>query len=400
MEAYINHAVKIDRADLPRAASSVSSLCLSPNGLQYWRSPAPPLTLLIATVAGVVRLERRARAWQRTGASLDQHHLSALLREPVSGALFAGAHSGGLYRSLDGGLSWSAAMRGLEHLHVFCLACVAEPTGPAIYAGTEPAHLYRSRDLGASWQQLTGLRCVPGCGAWSFPAPPHAAHVKHVAGDPRDPQRLFVCIEQGALLLSEDGGESFRELHFQDATFRLNRDTHRVVFNPHRTQELCLVSGEGISRSRDGGRSWQRLGSAPCIAYPDAFCYSPEEAGVMYVAGAGTTPDVWRQTGDAAAAIACSRDDGRCWAQLRGGLPRRFPGSIEALSLCSWPGGFGFFAATTDGEVFHSADRGGSWECLAQELPPVSKCIHYRNLSAGRERALEVLKAGLQAMRL
>jgi hypothetical protein len=65
-----------------------------------------------------------------------------------------------------------------------------------------------------------------------------------------------------------------------------------------------------------------------------------------------------------------------------------------------WPGGFGFFAGTTDGEVFCSEDRGNSWHCIATGLPAVSKCIHHLNLESGRRLALEVRCAGLQAMRL
>ena len=85
---------------------------------------------------------------------------------------------------------------------------------------TEPAHLYRSHDLGGTWEELPALRRVDVHDKWSFPAPPHLAHVKHIAFDPRDSQRMFVCIEQGALLRSDDGGESFRELQFQDRAWQ------------------------------------------------------------------------------------------------------------------------------------------------------------------------------------
>jgi photosystem II stability/assembly factor-like uncharacterized protein len=326
-------------------------------------------------------------------------HISSLLRAPDSGVLFAGVHGKGLYRSFDDGRTWSAAMAGLRHSHVFCLACLEEPGGVAVYAGTEPAYLYRSRDLGGTWEELPALRQVDGQDEWRFPAPPHLAHVKHIAFDPRDSRRMFVCIEQGGLLRSDDGGESFRALTFQERTFRLSTDVHRILFNPREPAEVCLVSGEGLSRSRDGGETWEPLTPAMRVRYPDGCCYSPEEQGVLFVAGAGSTPDEWRRTGEAAGAIACSRDDGRTWRQVRGGLPRRLAGNIEAMSLTVWPGGFGFFAGTTDGDIFHSRDQGRNWMRIGAGLPPLSKCIHHRNLADGRAHRVQVTTAGLLATR-
>lgn len=381
----------------------MASVCLSPNGPETWTAEQPPDALLVATAAGVVRLERsaRSRQWTQRGCALPDLHISSLLHESSSGALFAGVHGCGLYRSLDEGRTWRAAMDGLAHRHVFCLACTQQPAGVALYAGTEPVHLYRSRDLGGTWEELPALRSVPGCEKWDFPAPPHLAHVKHIAFDPRDSRRMFVCIEQGALLRSDDAGASFRELHFQDRTFRLNKDAHRIVFNPAHAEEMCLVGGEGVCRSRDGGETWQRLTtSAMRVSYPDCFCYSPEERGVLFVAGGGTAPDVWRLTGEAGAALARSCDNGRTWSQVRGGLPRTLAGNIEAISLIVWPAGFGFFVGTTDGEIYESLDKGQNWTRIAEGLPPVSKCIHHRNLADGRARKLQETMAALQAMRL
>jgi photosystem II stability/assembly factor-like uncharacterized protein len=380
----------------------VASICLSPNGLERWWSAQPPAALLVATADGVVRLEETAasRPWQIVSCALAGLHISSLLREPRSGVLFAGVHGEGLYRSFDDGRTWGSAMTGLRHGHIFCLASVEERAGAAVYAGAEPAYLYRSRDLGGTWEELPALRRVHGHDEWSFPAPPHLAHVKHVAFDPRDCRRMFVCIEQGALLRSDDGGESFRVLQFQDRTFRRSNDPHRIVFNPRRPTEISLVSGEGLSRSHDEGETWERLTTpAMRIGYPDGCCYSPEEHRVLFVAGSGSTPDEWRRTGNAAGALACSRDDGCNWAAVRGGLPRRIDGNIEALSLVVWPGAFGFFAGTTDGDIFCSRDKGRNWTRIAAGLPPVSKCVHYRNLAHGRARAEQVRMASLQAMR-
>jgi len=221
--------------------------------------------------------------------------------------------------------------------------------------------------------------------------------VKHVTFDPRDSAVMYVCVEQGALLKSSDGGRSFQELEFQDETYKLNKDTHRIVFNPKNPDEIYVDGGDGIARSRDAGVTWERVATpAIRVAYPDHLYFSPDGDGSLFVAGGGSSPDAWRRTGKAESAIVISRDNGKSWSQLRGGMPESLDGNIEAVTMVSWPGGFGFFAGTSDGEVFCSEDKGATWRLLARTRP-VTKCIHHRNLEIGRANARQAAAQGAAA---
>ena len=68
--------------------------CLSPNGGVESRGDGPALTLMVATLRGVVRFDRKSLAdpWRETARSLEGHHISCLLYEPQSRLLFAGCH--------------------------------------------------------------------------------------------------------------------------------------------------------------------------------------------------------------------------------------------------------------------------------------------------------------------
>ena len=268
--------------------------------------------------------------------------------------------------------------------NVYSLITAGSGSEQTIYAGTEPAFLFR---LGAGdvWEELDALRTVPSRDGWNFPSPPHVAHAKHVDVDPRDAATFYVSIEQGALLKTVDGGRTFRQLPFRDDSFVYNSDAHRVAINPLDPDELYLSGGDGIIRSADGGESWQRVATpAIRVGYPDATFCSPIEDGVVYTAGAGGRPHDWRATGSADAAMARSRDRGRTWETL--GLAG-LRGNIEAVTLIAWDDGYGFFVATTDGEVFASPDRGASWSQIASALPPVSKAGHYKTVLSGRVSA-------------
>lgn len=357
----------------------MATVSLSPNGLDRYTRSGPPDRILVATMDGVADLRKAAGGWSIHDRTLPSVHVSALLFDTARDETYAGSHGAGIFMR-HGSAPWIDRSNGLGSRNVFTIARNDRGT---LFAGTEPAHLFRSIDRGATWAEVTALRRVPGVDAWNFPAPPFVAHVKHVDFDPRDERTMYVAVEQGALLKSTDGGVTFRELVFQDASYVLNKDVHRVVCNPQSPDELFVPGGDGISHSTDGGATWEHLTTPKMrVGYPDATFVAPD--GALFTTGGGTAPNVWRETGDASSTVARSRDGGRTWHELA--LPA-LRGNIEAATLVIWPDGYGFFAGTTDGEVFASVDRGETWEQIAAGLAPISKCIHHRNLQIGRGAA-------------
>jgi len=374
-------------------------VCLSPNGVDVYHVDSAPTSLLVGTMDGVVELQSAGEsgAWNAVNRSLGGLHIGSLMSEPVRGALFAGVHGEGLYRSLDAGHRWESDLPGLTVPHVFSLACDRRGDAVTLYAGTEPARLFRSRNGGDSWSELPGLASAPSRDKWWFPAPPHIAHVKHVATDPRDERVIYVCVEQGALLKSSDGGEHFEQLLFEDAGCRYNNDAHRIVFNPENPDEIFLDGGDGIFRSPDAGRTWEHVATPSMrVAYPDHLYLAPDDPKTLFAVGGGDPPNIWRSSGNARSTIVKSRDGGHSWNQIGGGLLSSLPGNLEAATLVSWPGGYGFFAGSTDGEVFCSLDRGEHWNRIADSLPPVSKCVHHGNLVKGRALVAAAAAAAAQ----
>jgi len=369
------------------------TVLLSPNGQQNSIGAGPATRLFVATIKGVVRLDRRTpdAPWAVTNEALAGKHVSALLHEPSSGKLFAGAHGeDGVWVSDDGtGASWRLVSNGIDHLNIYSLASRRRGNDVAIFAGAEPASLYRSDDLGETWRELATLHAVPGTDKWHFPPPPHIAHVKSITLHPTRPEQLFTCVEQGALLTSEDDGKSWRELDDysrpEDPTYR---DTHKIELHPKFPNIAYLTTGVGTYRSDDGGRAWRALtqrGSR--LGYPDFIFLDPQNPDVVYVAGAEKSPSHWPADGTANSAVLKSTDGGRTWRDLRVGLPNPIGGGIEAMSRYQWPGGTMLSFATANGEIFASDDNGESWSLIARGLAPVSKSVHYRAFLPGaRER--------------
>jgi photosystem II stability/assembly factor-like uncharacterized protein len=364
----------------------MSTACLAPNGMNVYRGAAEATRLLVGTAKGIAVLERApGRDWSLAGMALDGPHISSMLIEPVRGGLYAGVHRGGVFYSADLGRSWEPRGQGIRINHVYSLACAAENGRPVLYAGTEPVSAFRSADEGRSWQELPGLHDMKGKEKWEFPMPPHVAHAKTIAVDPRDPKTIFVGVEQGGLFKTTDGGRTWRELDsYSRPDDEVYRDIHQCVLRPGHPDELYLTGGMGLYRSRDGGESWVHLTDRGFrIGYPDKLIFSPRDDRTMFMCGSFSNPGTWIKLHTANATVMASRDLGASWSPVSRGLPEPMTANLEAMCLYAWPDGFELFAGTTDGKIYGSEDGAAIWRLLASDLAPVSKVEHYRLLMPG-----------------
>lgn len=358
------------------------SVCLSTNGINVHYSDAPPRRLLVATAGGLSTLERDAAGepWRVADLQLAGLHPSALAVEPLRGGIFAGIHNGGLYFSGDDGKSWERRTNGLTIEHVFSLRVWTIDGQSTIFAGTEPVSLFRSVDDAMTWQELPAIHEVPNTDRWTFPAPPHTAHTKSMAIDPRDPRRMYVGVEQGALLLTTDGGATWTELDaYYTPADRWYRDIHQVVLRPSKPDELLMNTGMGFYYSPDRGQTWEhRTSPDDRIGYPDQLVFSPLDDNVLFITGARRDPTTWRANHTADAVVLKSQDAGRTWHEAATGLPAPMQHNIEAMSMVSYPGGYTLFIGDTGGNIYASDNEGDTWSLIASGLAPVSKGGHYR----------------------
>ncbi len=363
-------------------------ISVSPNGTNFYETSAAPSEILVGTADGVVEFSRTGASWQQTSHTLQGKHVGAMTIEPRSGMIFAGTHKSGLWASDDGGAHWERRDDGIESDNIYGLNHVHAGSETRIYAGTEPAHLYVSTDLGKSWKELPSLLDVPSVQKWTFPAPPHSAHVKNIVFDPRDPDTIYAGVEVGGAFKSTDAGQTWKELN--EGGFY--EDVHRMFITQARPDDVYMATGRCLYHSPDAGTSWEEIslpgvtpdnahGLNQGIAYPDALVILPSHPDLMFTAGAAASPGTWSKNEGAFARVGRSRDAGKSWEYLTGGLPQQTRANFEAMTMGAYAGGFALVTGTTDGEVFLSEDEGDSWTTLATDLAPISKSGHYRGVS-------------------
>lgn len=376
-------------------------ICLSANGKTTSSSEAAARRMLIASTEGVLDLRRKDAQddWRLQGDMLLKgRHVSALVHDEPTGLLFAALHfEGGLLASADGGQSWEARNEGLQSGHAYTLLVQHAGDQTILNLGTEPVMFYRSFDLGKSWTAYPSCLEVEGTEHWFFPR--SEPHIKNIASHPSRPDEIYICVEQGDLLRTRDGGKSWRSLHSMerpDDKFR--RDQHRIVFYRDNPDEIFFTTGIGLYHTTDGGESWERLTDTahPC-AYPDPFFIHPRED-ILYMQGAGMNPNPnWGAEGTAHPQFMVSTDHGKSWQRAMDGMPEPVKGNLEVAAMHdSGEGGLELYAGSACGELYMSRDGAQSWQAVSRSLAPMSKGPHFRHFLSAEDR--EAYENKLRAM--
>lgn len=337
--------------------------------------------ILIGRAHGLTVISGVPGRWQAAEhfAGRDVQCLAADPLRPE--VVYCGTFGQGLWRSDDAGVSWHAVGAGIAHPQLMAVAVsVHERHGDSgvVYAGTEPSALFRSMDGGATWRESASLRALPSAPTWSFPPRPYTSHVRAITLDPELPDRLFVCIEAGALIQSADGGETWTD-RVPDGPW----DTHTLLVHPHTPGRLYssagdgfMLPGRGYSESDDAGRTWRRpddglrhhylWGAAVDPADPETVVVSAASSPNQAHNPANAEAYVYRRSGDSA------------WEAVTAGLPVG-SGMLAAVlaSRATEPGAF--YAAANTG-LYHSADAGRSWQSVLTSWPEQYRTEHINAL--------------------
>lgn len=269
-----------------------------------------------------------------------------------SKTLYCGAFDEGVYRSNDGGASWGFCDGAPRR--VLSLAVAGSEDSSVVYAGTEPSAVFRSDDGGASWHELPSLLTLASAKTWSFPPRPETHHVRYILLDPNVPRRLYVAIEAGALLRSDDGGQTWR-----DRVPGGPRDTHTLAAHPNAPGRLYSAAGDGYFESTDSGDTWRRISDG----LNHQYCWS--------VAVSIGDPDTILLTSSKSARDAHSksfensfyrRSAGGWWHEVRDGLPaseERRVGLVAASAVEP-----DLFYAAWESDIYRSIDGGVRWQRL------------------------------------
>lgn len=284
--------------------------------------------------------------------------------ETRKGRLYAGSFDHGLWISDDHGETWREAGAGIAHDRVLSVAVSKseQVDGHAVvWAGTEPSHVYRSEDGGESWTDCPNLQTLSSKPEWSFPPRPHTHHVRFIQPDIHDSSRIFVGIELGGVMKSDDQGATW-----QDRKPGSQYDCHTLTMTPTAKGRLYEAAGGGFAESLDGGQTWQTFndGLDPYSYLVEVAVDSGDPDTIIVSAAEGPRT---AYTPEQAKTIIMRREKDQPWERVTDGLPNAEGSAIFTLVADQQQAGT-FFAVNNLG-VYQSENGGKTWERLAVDWP-------------------------------
>ncbi|MFT5389888.1 MAG: hypothetical protein ACI8PT_000068 [Gammaproteobacteria bacterium] len=293
------------------------------------------------------------------------------------GSVFAGTGDG-LYVSVDEGASWQLA--GLKGYEVWQVRAVNETV---MYASTQPAALFRSDDGGTSWSEVESFSKTPEAAEWCVPVKPKLpGRARALVIDADDPNRIAVGVEVGGIMLSEDGGDSWQMVLPGE-----NPDLHMMFAHPNHSGVLFASTGygrldgvaemiegnAGVFRSDDYGKSWSYAWKGITPRYSRPMCIDARDPYALTVASAPTAFSHYKEDGGAQAMLFRSQDEGRSWRSLCDAA--HAPSAANFHGLTTDPDVIGGVVVGTDtGEVWQVSDD-ATWTSLASGMPSVMSLV-------------------------
>ncbi|OQX78719.1 MAG: hypothetical protein B6D61_04885, partial [Bacteroidetes bacterium 4484_249] len=183
--------------------------------------------------------------------------------------IFAGAPAGGLWKTIDGGISWeNLNTDNLPTLGVSSI--VIHPTNPdIIYIGTGDRDSFHSSGLGI-------YKSVNGGNIWVEKNDGlENGMVNKILMEPNSPHILLAATNNG-IYKSPDGGDSWAKT---DNIYGRVRD---MVYKPGSTEILYAEARGGIYKSVDSGNEWERLSEGIEYGHSGAIGVSPDDPERVY----------------------------------------------------------------------------------------------------------------------
>ncbi|MCY7378707.1 MAG: glycosyl hydrolase, partial [Gemmatimonadaceae bacterium] len=163
----------------------------------------------------------------------------------------SGGNGSGIWKSTDGGESWTRLAEGLPKLMGKIGVAVSPANPERVYAIVEAdkGGLFRSDDAGKTWRLLSEDRLIQ-TRSWYY---------MKITADPQNADVVYVM--NAPFMKSIDGGRTFATV---TAT---HGDNHQLWINPKDSRLLANANDGGVSVSLDAGRSWSTQDNQPTAQF-------------------------------------------------------------------------------------------------------------------------------------
>ncbi len=186
----------------------------------------------------------------------DILYAAAYQRRRSVAAFMGGGPESGIHKSEDAGKTWRKLTIGLPKGDMGKIGLAVSPINPSvIYAtiesGPDEKGFYRSADRGESWEKRNSY-ISGGTG-------PH--YYQEIFADPNVFDRVYQM--DPMMMVTEDGGKTFHQVGESNK----HTDNHALAFLPGDSNYLLDGCDGGIYESRDRGKTWRFFDNLPVTQF-------------------------------------------------------------------------------------------------------------------------------------
>ncbi len=237
-----------------------------------WRMVRDGGDLRRVAVNGMFKSTNGGATWSAIDTGLTNPYVEALVIDPATPSTLYAGTGGGVFKSMNGGATWHAINTGLTDLDVLALAI--DPQHPTtLYAGMSDSvrgGVFKTTDGGASWSKpakgLSSILCTMESDNLGHPK------ITALAIDPQNPTTLYAGTYFGDVFKTTNGGATWSSpsQYFTHHSLFGTRE-HRIhiglrgypadtlAIDPATPSTLYAVTHgqrSGIFKSIDGGATW------------------------------------------------------------------------------------------------------------------------------------------------
>jgi photosystem II stability/assembly factor-like uncharacterized protein len=164
-----------------------------------------------------------------------------------------GGPGSGIYKTTDGGRTWAKLTNGLPPGDKGRIGLAVAASDPrvlnAIVEHATAGGVYRTEDGGATWTKVNTLN-------------PRPMYYSHIFIDPTDDQRVYVL--GVTYYKSRDGGKTFRRMpHAPTYDVGTKGDFHALWIDPGNSDHFFLGSDGGLHETWDQGETFTKINNLP-----------------------------------------------------------------------------------------------------------------------------------------
>ncbi|HEX6046727.1 MAG TPA: hypothetical protein VFZ22_19705 [Pyrinomonadaceae bacterium] len=284
-------------------------------------------------------------------------------------------------------------------------AVAGVPSQPFVfYYGSTGGGVWKTTDGGINWESVSD-NSVFGTGS-----------VGAIAVADSDPNVVYVGMGESPIrgnvshgdgvYKSMDAGKTWKRIGLEDtrqiARIRINPKNPDVVYVAALGHVWGPNEQRGVFRSKDGGKTWEKVLSRGDKAGAIDLVLDPSNANVIYAGFWEVYRKPWTlESGGAGSGIFKSTDGGDTWTELtrNPGMPRGMVGKVGITVSPVNPERVWAIVEAEDGGVFRSDNAGRTWTKVNEERRLRQRAWYYTRIYADTKNADTVYVLNVQFLR-